>query len=257
MDNAVGRAVEGYYAIWPGVLFNANIENESNSHQGEALNHFDLGFEQWGDSHSSTFEIPEARSKLVHGLESFCAANNRAVDKLGNLVLIFYRYESCFEQIAVKRLGWNRDGSYSPPRVGCKHYDRYLKVKAPCCGAWVPCEFCHDEQVEDGHHMDRLVNFILFPLQRPCRRKVQELQCLVCHHRQSLIDTKEKQTVTRTHGIHCANPQCGSRFSAVCCIKCRIWNDRVPKGGLKHCRRCNQCYPGEYLSLHQQMCAKM
>lgn len=117
------------------------------------MNRFDLSMEKKGSNTSRVFEIPEARTKLTIGLKTFCDTNGRYVENLKNLVLIFYRYEGCFEEIAIKRLGWNQNGKYSPPRIGCKHYQRLLKVRAPCCGEWTNCELCHDQTTD--HKMDK------------------------------------------------------------------------------------------------------
>lgn len=34
---------------------------------------------------------------------------------------------------------------HSPTILGCKHYQRRIKLQAHCCGNWYVCRFCHDE----------------------------------------------------------------------------------------------------------------
>jgi RING finger and CHY zinc finger domain-containing protein 1 len=47
----------------------------------------------------------------------------------------------------------------------CKHYSRGCRVMAPCCGMWVGCRLCHNEQFTD-HEIDR--------------HAIRTMQCLSC-----------------------------------------------------------------------------
>ena len=225
--------------VAPAIVLNGLVSITSTAKQGKTLNRFDLTMDREGESMTRVFELPETRTKVVSGLKMFCDTHFRFVEELRNVVLIFYRHEGCYEEVAVKRLGWKKDGSFESARVGCGHYHRHLRVKAPCCSEWVYCEQCHDEQ-----HPDHQMN----------PKAVNEIQCLICSTRQTLIGPEEQASSTRTHGIRCSNPSCARRFAIVSCPECRIWRDHVSPGGLQHCQRCGHCYSQAYFPLHEQVC---
>lgn len=111
-----------------------------------------------GESHgygiTRIFEHIEAMSKVIVGLKTITDRGGRYADDLRNVVIIFYNKEGCFDELAIRRLGWAKDGSYVPPQVGCPHYTRNIRVYASCCDTWVDCEHCHDAHCKDGHKMD-------------------------------------------------------------------------------------------------------
>ena len=51
--------------------------------------------------------------------------------------------------------------------LGCKHYRRGSRLRAPCCdGAFFTCHSCHDEKTD--HTLDRCAFFFAMPLARTC-----------------------------------------------------------------------------------------
>eukprot|EP01139_Manchomonas_bermudensis_P005500 Amastigsp_a175225_370.p1 type:complete len:348 gc:universal Amastigsp_a175225_370:1103-60(-) len=97
--------------------------------------------------------------------------------------------------------------------MGCKHYQRKCKKRAPCCGFLYPCRLCHDEQSD--HAIDRF--------------KVTEVWCMVC---------KTLQPV----GGACSN--CNTVFASYYCSFCKFWSDD-PNKHIFHCDQgCSICRVG-------------
>eukprot|EP00178_Gracilaria_changii_P007368 TRINITY_DN2349_c0_g1_i1.p1 TRINITY_DN2349_c0_g1~~TRINITY_DN2349_c0_g1_i1.p1 ORF type:complete len:576 (-),score=59.17 TRINITY_DN2349_c0_g1_i1:3389-4960(-) len=114
----------------------------------------------------------------------------------------------------------------TPPLYGCKHYARRCKLKAPCCGMFVSCRFCHDEAVGDDHQMDRF--------------EVDTVLCTVCMTEQPI-------------GPECVN--CSIRFARYYCTKCRFF-DNSPDKHIYHCDRCHVCRLGKGLGIDVYHCDK-
>jgi hypothetical protein len=127
----------------------ATLSKGMDSDQGTSVSH--------GYGIARAFEHYEAMTKMIVGLKMITDRGSRYADDLRNLVVIFYTKEGCFDELAIRRLGWAQDGTYEPPQLGCRHYTRSIRVFAPCCQRWVDCEHCHNEQAKDGHKMDPYV----------------------------------------------------------------------------------------------------
>lgn len=126
-------------------------------------------------------------------------------------------------------------GVYKP---GCQHYVRNCELLAECCGQWVVCRLCHDENEENEHTMERFATKVI--------------RCMLC-------DTVQK--VGRT----CSG--CGVLFARYYCNVCKLYDDtpgkdiyhcdmcgicRVGKRSENvHCRRCGGCIPREEMSRHR------
>lgn len=109
--------------------------------------------------------------------------------------------------------------------LGCKHYRRGCKLKAPCCGKFYTCRFCHDEA------------------SRSCteafdRRRVEEVVCMHCDLVQPVADS-------------CRG--CGESFARYACLKCRLFDD-TPGKKIYHCDDCNLCRIGEGLGIDYFHC---
>lgn len=96
---------------------------------------------------------------------------------------------------------------------GCKHYKRKCLMKADCCGVFVPCRFCHDENMD--HKIDRF--------------KTKEMKCKLCGTEQEV--NKE-----------CKN--CHAIMGEYYCSICKFWNDDKEQD-LFHCDKCGICRKGK------------
>eukprot|EP00128_Syssomonas_multiformis_P004720 Colp12_sorted_trinity150504_noHs@4307 len=110
--------------------------------------------------------------------------------------------------------------------LGCRHYRRSCKVKAPCCGMVFPCRICHDEQSD--HTMDRY--------------QTKEMICMKCN-------------VAQPAAQFCANEACKEQMSAYYCDVCKLWDDDKSKS-IYHCHQCNLCRIGKGLGIDYFHCDK-
>ena len=104
---------------------------------------------------------------------------------------------------------------------GCQHYQRRVKLVAPCCGDVYFCRHCHNEERYDGcadpkvaHQMDRTL--------------VQEVVCAACQDRQPV-------------SAQCR--VCATQFGEFFCEPCRFYDDDLTKGQF-HCDGCGICRVG-------------
>jgi RING finger/CHY zinc finger protein 1 len=98
--------------------------------------------------------------------------------------------------------------------LGCSHYKRNCRIKAPCCKKIFTCRRCHDEQVEDHHKINRY--------------DIQEMICMFC---------KQLQPVNSV----CQN--CEKSMASYYCDICKFFDDDISKG-LWHCDKCGLCRVG-------------
>jgi hypothetical protein len=186
------------------------------------------------------FQHPEALAKLIRGLRAVRNSAVRDIEALRNVVIVFYKSEECRKEVCEDRLGWNPDGTYDPPRVGCRHYKRHLRMKAPCCGKWVDCEHCHDEKAQCERKM---------PL-----KDVSVVQCLYCFTPQ-YIDRSCTATSPFEFGNGVTCVECQRHFAESACVPCRLWRNSDKLAiDLKHCEECERCYPSTYFEFHRQLC---
>jgi hypothetical protein len=111
--------------------------------------------------------------------------------------------------------------------LGCGHYQRKVKLLAPCCDVFVTCRLCHDDKMEGSHLMDRSM--------------VEKVMCMVC---------KTVQDV----GQKCVNPDCEvDDFASYFCRTCRLYDSSgVP---VYHCDACGMCRKGSRLeNFHCNTC---
>ena len=117
--------------------------------------------------------------------------------------------------------------------LGCKHYARKCRMKAACCGRYVGCRLCHNEQCTD-HKIDR--------------KATRLVGCMVC----GALDLPA--------GTNCTN--CNVEFASYYCEKCKFWDDNVVVGegvGGKrvfHCDGCGACRVGKGLGIDNEHCYK-
>lgn len=122
---------------------------------------------------------------------------------------------------------------------GCAHYKRKAHLKAPCCGLFYPCRFCHDDAQTDPkkfHTLDRhsvtTIKCMLCDLEQPaaqtctaCKATLGAYWCPTC----VLLDDEDKGQ------FHC--DRCGI---------CRVGG----KANYSHCDRCGICMKPETLATH-------
>ncbi|KAL2091695.1 hypothetical protein ACEWY4_011510 [Coilia grayii] len=108
--------------------------------------------------------------------------------------------------------------------VGCEHYVRSCRLKAPCCGKFYVCRLCHD--AEEDHQMDRF--------------QVKEVQCIVCNA------VQEAQHACKECNVKFGEYYCGichlfdkdkKQYHCQPCGICRIG----PREKYFHCEKCNLC----------------
>lgn len=101
------------------------------------------------------------------------------------------------------------------PQLGCKHYERNVKLQCSTCDRWYTCRLCHDE-VED--HV----------LIRP---ETKNMLCMICGCAQRA-------------GEICVG--CGERTAWYYCGVCKLW-DNDPNKSIYHCNDCGICRKGRGL----------
>ncbi|KAI3660834.1 hypothetical protein MP638_001883 [Amoeboaphelidium occidentale] len=179
-----------------------------------------------------TFEQPEALTRLIVGLKSLIERQAKVVEMLDNLVLVFYSSDDCFDEVAIQRLGFPKNGVFSPPLKGCSHFSRHIRVAAPCCGKFFTCHLCHDEE-NKSHRMNQ--------------KGINAIQCLNCLSKQPLLNeaTGNAEIACR----HCSEP-----FGVASCGRCKLFRDDLTEGGIVHCLKCDTCYAEDYIEIHLQLC---
>jgi hypothetical protein len=102
------------------------------------------------------------------------------------------------------------------PVLGCKHYQRNVKIQCFDCKTWHSCRHCHDAAVP-SHHLNR--------------RATQNMLCMQCWTPQAA-------------GQYCKN--CNERGAWYYCDICKLWDDDGTKR-IYHCSDCGICRRGEGL----------
>jgi len=97
--------------------------------------------------------------------------------------------------------------------LGCSHYKRNCRIKAPCCQRIFTCRRCHDEQIED-HKINRY--------------DIETMICMFC---------KTSQPVNQI----CQH--CQKSMAAYFCGICKFFDDDISKG-IWHCEKCGLCRVG-------------
>ncbi|KAI8892153.1 hypothetical protein BC833DRAFT_558280 [Globomyces pollinis-pini] len=110
--------------------------------------------------------------------------------------------------------------------LGCKHYQRAVKIQAHCCGKWFTCRFCHDE-VSD-HTITRTLT--------------KTMICMHCKHVQPASQ-------------HCENESCGKKVAKYYCDTCKLWDNEESKH-IYHCNGCGICRIGKGLDIDYFHCDK-
>lgn len=100
--------------------------------------------------------------------------------------------------------------------LGCSHYSRKNKLFAKCCGVFVTCRLCHDEEMGDDHKMNRY--------------EVEKVKCMECLTVQDVSEV-------------CENKDCTvNRFATVVCKVCRLYDSSGTP--VYHCDKCGMCRKG-------------
>lgn len=109
-----------------------------------------------------------------------------------------------------------------PDILGCQHYQRGVKLQAACCGKWVSCRLCHDE--DNDHKMDR--------------KATKAVLCMHC-------------TTIQEPSNSCKS--CKNIFAKYYCEKCKLWEDD-PEKPIYHCDKCGLCRIGKGLGIDYFHC---
>ena len=107
---------------------------------------------------------------------------------------------------------------------GCRHYVRNCKLKAECCGVFVTCRLCHDEDGKCPSTFER--------------RETKEVLCMSCLHEQPI-------------GKKCV--KCGIDFGNYYCKVCKFF-DSTPGKSIYHCDKCGICRLGKGLGIDNIHC---
>ncbi|QDS76517.1 hypothetical protein FKW77_005811 [Venturia effusa] len=111
------------------------------------------------------------------------------------------------------------------PVLGCKHYQRNVKIQCFDCKTWHTCRHCHDAAVQ-SHHLNR--------------RATENMLCMHCFTPQPA-------------GQYCKN--CNERAAWYYCDICKLWDDDGSKR-IYHCADCGICRKGEGLGKDYVHCKK-
>ncbi|TID15625.1 zf-CHY-domain-containing protein [Venturia nashicola] len=109
--------------------------------------------------------------------------------------------------------------------LGCKHYQRNVKIQCFDCKTWHTCRHCHDAAVH-SHHLNR--------------RATENMLCMHCFTPQAA-------------GQYCKN--CNERAAWYYCHICKLWDDDGSKR-IYHCADCGICRKGEGLGKDYVHCKK-
>lgn len=126
----------------------------------------------------------------------------------------------------------NLEASYTTDKrgnkvLGCRHYQRSVKLRAACCSRLYPCRLCHDD-AEETHVLDRYTT--------------TEILCMHC---------KTLQPVSN----QCVNKACKRSVAKYFCSVCKIYENN-PAKNLYHCHSCNVCRLGKGLGVDFFHCMK-
>lgn len=102
--------------------------------------------------------------------------------------------------------------------IGCKHYQRGCKIRAPCCSKVFGCRLCHEEQVPT-HSIER--------------GKIAEMICMHCG---------EDQPIQKNCG------KCGEIMGRYFCAVCKLL-DNDPEKSIYHCDKCQMCRIGKGIDI--------
>lgn len=108
--------------------------------------------------------------------------------------------------------------------LGCKHYRRKCKLLADCCGVFVTCRLCHDEEERCMHEL--------------VRKNTKRVLCMVCDLEQDV-------------GKICKG--CGVVFGEYFCEVCKFF-DSTPEKDIYHCDKCGICRLGKGLGIDNIHC---
>jgi RING finger/CHY zinc finger protein 1 len=120
------------------------------------------------------------------------------------------------------------------PGLGCSHYRRNCQLKAPCCGRFFWCRFCHNDDVQQQSiaKMLKKIEQVSCPVEEMARNAVQVVKCMKCQHEQQLTESNFR---------NCEN--CGVEFAKYACFKCKLYNND-PAAQIYHCDECGICRVG-------------
>lgn len=111
------------------------------------------------------------------------------------------------------------------PILGCRHYQRNVKLQCSACDRWYTCRLCHDEAE------DHVLN----------RKATKNMLCMVCGCAQRA-------------GEFCVG--CGERTAWYYCDVCKLWDNDSNKS-IYHCQDCGICRKGRGLGkdfFHCKVC---
>jgi len=109
--------------------------------------------------------------------------------------------------------------------LGCAHYPRQAKIRAPCCGRFFTCRLCHD--AHQGHKIDRYA--------------IKEMMCMHCFTVQNVAQ-------------FCKNEACGKKLAKYYCDICHLFSDA--EKSIFHCNDCGLCRVGKGLGIDYKHCKK-
>lgn len=109
--------------------------------------------------------------------------------------------------------------------LGCEHYARQAKSRAPCCGKFYTCRLCHD--ANESHKIDRYA--------------IKEMMCMHCFTVQGV-------------GQNCCNELCGKKLAKYYCDICHLFSDADKP--IFHCKDCGLCRVGQGLGIDYKHCHK-
>lgn len=127
------------------------------------------------------------------------------------------KYNDRESQILVSRTS-SRIAYHDSGQLGCKHYRRSCKVKAPCCDEFYVCRFCHDSA--QNHRLDRY--------------DIDVMLCMECVSEQRYVPQKPAKDCFR----------CGANMARYYCDICHLW-DNHPDRDIFHCEKCGLCRRGK------------
>jgi len=109
--------------------------------------------------------------------------------------------------------------------LGCAHYPRQAKIRAPCCGKYYTCRLCHD--AHQSHKIDRYA--------------IKTMMCMHC---------KTVQPCAQ----FCKNEECGKKLAKYYCDICHLFSDADKS--IFHCKDCGLCRVGKGLGIDYKHCTK-
>jgi hypothetical protein len=131
---------------------------------------------------------------------------------------------------SAQSLSWHRaPNSEQSGILGCSHYIKNCKVRAPCCPTFFTCRLCHDESapIAPGAKEDHSID----------RKAINEMVCMLC-----LRDGRGSRVQPVAERCQDCHEQMASYFCAVCklfdgnpehtifhCADCGIWSAKESK----------------------------